>query len=55
MAWFFLAIQWQTIQVARGATYTPGGYFSLPLVIVFTIGFPLAILALIVVWVTRGR
>lgn len=55
MAWFFLAIQWQMIQVERGATRTLGGFLSVPLVIVFTVGFPLAMLALIVLWVKRGQ
>ena len=55
LAWFFLAIQWQTIQVARGATSTLGGLFSLPMVIAFIVLFPLAMLALIMVWVTRGK
>ena len=55
MAWFFPAIQWQTIQVASGRTSSPGGFFSLPLVIVFIVGVPLVMLAIIVIWVKHGQ
>lgn len=55
IAVIFVTIQWQTIEVARGAASSLGALFSSTSVIFFVIVFPLAMIALIVWWVMRGQ
>ncbi len=54
-AWFFVYVQWETTQVALGKTAALGGIFSPFFVIAFLVLFPLILLAVIVLWATRGR
>lgn len=55
VAWFFVFIQWQTIQVALGEVANLGGMFSPFFVIAILVLFPMGMLAIIVLWVTRGK
>lgn len=55
LAVVFVTIQWQTIQVARGAATHLGGMLSATALITFVIVFPLAMIALLIWWVTRGK
>jgi len=55
VAWLFVFIQWQTIEVALGHTTTLGGVFSTAFVVVTLALFPLIMLTIIVLWVTRGK
>lgn len=53
--WLMGGLQWQALQVARGAANTLGPLFSSGLVIVIVLLVPIAMLALIIVWATRWK
>jgi uncharacterized membrane protein len=55
LALLFVVIQWQTIQVSRGAATSLGAFFSLPYVIAFIALVPISAIILIVVWSLRGK
>lgn len=55
VAWFFLAIQWQSIQVALGRTTTMGGILSPLFVTAVLVLILLSMLTIILLWATRGK
>lgn len=52
LAWLFTFIQWE---IGVAATEQSGLAFSPALIIIFVVGFPLAMIGLIVWWVMRGK
>ncbi|HZC04037.1 MAG TPA: DUF1648 domain-containing protein [Ktedonobacterales bacterium] len=51
----FTIIQWQTIQVARGAATGLGPAFSQGAIIIFAVLVPIVVIALIAWWVTHSE
>lgn len=52
LAWFFTFLQWE---IGIASAQRSGHAFSPTLIIIFIVGFPLAMIALIVWWATRGK
>ncbi len=55
LIWLFGAIQWQAIEVARGAATTLGSVFSLSVFVVFALIVPIGIITLVIMWARRGQ
>ena len=55
LVWLLGGIQWQAVQVARGAATTLGSTFSLGLFVVTAFIVPLGILTLVIIWARKGK
>jgi uncharacterized membrane protein len=54
IVWLFAGIQWEALQIARGAAHTFSPAFTAAL-IVLAVLTPITIITLVVVWTIRGR
>ncbi len=55
LACYFVVIQWQTIEVARGAAASLGPIFGKVSIIALVVLIPAALVVLIVLWSSRGK
>ncbi len=53
--WLFGVVEWQAIQVARGAAQTLGSALSLGIFVVVALLLPIVIITFAIIWAQRGK